>query len=594
MKYPQIFSSVVVLAVLADPAMGSEASPAQISRARLASPSIAQAYSSRKSPAEIEEIAKLASVEMLTGSGSGVIVHRQGNLHTLITNRHVVCGAGNCDESRLVTTYRFSTADGQVHQVSKKAVQFLWDPAGNYLDLVIVQFRSNRSYPVAQVADPDSFKVDDTVHTTGFSKEQGWLFSSGQANAVVNRRLVGDRGGYTVIYDAETLPGMSGGGAFDQHGRLVAIHGQGDRVTENTQVEMDALIPEYSGIGRKIGINRGIPVRWVVQSLSKLGISLGNKQPLDQTSMDHPIVAADEFFIAGVNKFVDPGEDFLAGRREALDNLNYAIALNPSYTHAYIFRAYVKKKLGDRRGALADYDTAISLNPKYVEAYAQRGHLKEERDSGWQGALDDYNQAIALNPKYATAYLLRALLKQRKLKDLPGALTDFNKSIALNPKHPEAYALRGLLQGLELNNPQASLIDLNHAIKLSPKYAPLYAARSSVKYVKMQDFQGALADLNQAITLNPKYVEAYIIRIGLKVDKLKDYQGALADCNEIISINPKSASPYLFRALVKLKKKDRPGAINDYRTAAKIASENGEIGVAEVARQELSKLGVTE
>jgi hypothetical protein len=31
-----------------------------------------------KSPAEIEQIAKSVSVEMITGVGSGVIVHRQG------------------------------------------------------------------------------------------------------------------------------------------------------------------------------------------------------------------------------------------------------------------------------------------------------------------------------------------------------------------------------------------------------------------------------------------------------------------------------------------------------------------------------------
>jgi S1-C subfamily serine protease len=47
-----------------------------------------------KSPAEIEQIAKSVSVEMITGEGYGVIVHRQGNLHTIITNRHVVCGWG--------------------------------------------------------------------------------------------------------------------------------------------------------------------------------------------------------------------------------------------------------------------------------------------------------------------------------------------------------------------------------------------------------------------------------------------------------------------------------------------------------------------
>jgi hypothetical protein len=36
-----------------------------------------------KSPTEIEQIAKSVSVEMITKVGSGVIVHRQGNLYTM-------------------------------------------------------------------------------------------------------------------------------------------------------------------------------------------------------------------------------------------------------------------------------------------------------------------------------------------------------------------------------------------------------------------------------------------------------------------------------------------------------------------------------
>jgi serine protease Do len=171
-----------------------------------------------KSPAEIEQIAKsvLVGIQVLGADriGSGVIVYRQGDRYTLVTNRHVVCGSGGCNKSRLAATYRLRTADRQVHQVSNGAVQLLKDSAGNSLDLAIVQFRSNRNYPVAQVAEPGSLKVDAAVYTAGFPKDRGFLFGSGQAHAVVNKRLIGDRGGYTVVYNAETLPGMSGGWGF--------------------------------------------------------------------------------------------------------------------------------------------------------------------------------------------------------------------------------------------------------------------------------------------------------------------------------------------------------------------------------------------
>jgi S1-C subfamily serine protease len=200
------------------------------------------------SPAEVEQRAKAVSVEMLTGEGSGVIIHRQGvggaspaeTLYTVITNRHVVCKVRpeRCTNREVHPSYRLKTSDGQIYQVAKSNIKLLKDDAGKPLDLAIVQFRSSRSYPVAQVAEPGTLRVADAVYPAGFPPGRGWLFGIGKAQVVVNRRLAGDGGGYTIVYDAKTLPGMSGGGAFDRNGRLVAVPGQGDRYKENTEAEV--------------------------------------------------------------------------------------------------------------------------------------------------------------------------------------------------------------------------------------------------------------------------------------------------------------------------------------------------------------------
>lgn len=178
---------------------------------------------SAKSAAEIEQIARSVSVEMISSKGSGVMIHRQRNLYTVITNRHVVCeGNGLCDESDLSSSFQLKMVDDRVYTVPRSAIKLLKDAQGEKLDLAIMQFSSNRNYTVAQVAEPGSLKVEDEVYTAGFPERRGWLFGQGQAKAVVNKRLEGDNGGYTVVYDAETLPGMSGGGAFNSAGHLVA------------------------------------------------------------------------------------------------------------------------------------------------------------------------------------------------------------------------------------------------------------------------------------------------------------------------------------------------------------------------------------
>jgi tetratricopeptide (TPR) repeat protein len=534
---------------------------------------------SAKSPAEIERIAKSVSVEIqVIGKnrvGSGVILgkssqneHRLGDLYTMVTNRHVVCGSRLCN---LPTqeNYQLGTADGQKHQVSVKNVKLV----GQDLDLAIIQFHSRRTYQVAQVTEPDSLKRNDNVYTAGFPKGQGWLFGSGTAQAVVNRRLRVDNGGYTVVYDAETLPGMSGGGAFDRNGHLVAIHGYGDRLTENgltAQVNKDLsdLDLTESFIGMKIGINRGIPVRWVVKSLGKMGILVGNEGPIKSTQIDSSTEAttADEFFIAGFNKIVDPGADFQAGQRESVKQFSQAVALDPSYVAAYFLRAGGKMHLKDFRGALADYDQVLSLNPKVVFAYLNRGDLKKDKLNDPQGALADYNQAIALDPSLVFAYLSRGSLKEQQ-NDFQGALADYNQGISLSPNSAVAYLMRGSLKHFKLNDSSGALADYNQIISLDANFAVAYLLRGGLKHLKLKDSRGALADYNQCISLLPNFAFSYFGRGRLKAD-LNDPQGALVDYNQAIVLNPSFALAYNNRGELKsFVLNDPQGALADLSQA---------------------------
>jgi tetratricopeptide (TPR) repeat protein len=552
-----------------------------------------------KSAAEVQSIARAATVEIKLqqqGSvGSGVIIDRTENLYTLVTNRHVVCGNRLCSKLPATESYNLSLADGQQQQVNKSNIKLL----GNDLDLAIIQFRSNRNYAVAKIASLASLKTKDIVYTAGFpAEEPGFTFGEGDAIAVVNKRLNGDSGGYTVIYNAPTLPGMSGSGVFDLNGQLVAIHGQGDRYKENTDID------DKSRTGSKIGINRGIPMRWLVKNLAEIGIKVGTDNSIytsKDTSSKVP-TSADEYFITGFNKFVDPGDNIAAGKQQAIQDFIAAIRLNPNYQYAYFVRALayeqvqdfsqslsdfnqailldpkystaynnraiLKYKMNDNQGSLADFNQAILLSPKYFLAYNNRGLLKHLRLDDSQGALADYNQAIVIKPKYFLAYNNRANLKYLKLNDNQGALDDYNQAIVINPKYFEAYYNRAILKTEKLNDIQGAIADYNQAIINNPRYAEAYNNRGVLKDNKLNDTEGALADYNQAIINNPKYAEAYNNRGTLKTDKLNDIQGALADYNQAIVANSQYFEAYFNRANLKTNKlSDHQGALTDYNQA---------------------------
>jgi tetratricopeptide (TPR) repeat protein len=446
------------------------------------------------SAGEIFNIAKAVTVEIRLqrdpSVGSGVIIDRQGDLYTLVTNRHVVCGGQQlCDKLPTGESYNLGLFDGRHYRVNDNAVKFV----GQDLDLAIVQFRSKLNYAVAKVT-VNNLTAADKVYTSGFPPQKpGFNFNAGKTIAVVTKRLTGDFGGYTIIYDADTLPGMSGGGVFNSAGLLVAIHGLGGNIGENTMLRDNS---DNSEVGTKIGLNRGIPVRWIVQNLGELGINLTTLQSMAAIGTDRQRVAAntaDEHFITGFNKFVNPGENILAGKRQAAEEFTIATKLNPKYTSAYIGQAFVYYQLQDYQKSLLAYDAAI-----------------------------------ALDPKSAITYSNRALLKYEKLNDAPGALADLSRAIALDPKSAPAYENRGILKHSKLNDDPGALVDLSRAIALDPKSARTYQNRGIVKNAKL-DVQGALADYNQAIVLNPKYASAYNLRGNIRKNNLNDISGALAD-----------------------------------------------------------------
>jgi S1-C subfamily serine protease len=399
---------------------------------------LVQPVSAAISASEVEVIARAVAVEIKlksnSGVGSGVIIDQQGDLYTLVTNKHVVCGSSSCSKLPAGETYSLGLSDGQRYQVKGSSVKLL----GDDLDLAIIQFRSSRNYAVAKVAAAGSLQVEDEVYASGFPCDRGsdpcqplgYRFQKGKAIAVVNKRLDGDGGGYTIIYDAQTLPGMSGGGVFNNSGQLVAIHGRGDRFKENTDLD------NKSRVNSKIGYNRGIPVRWLVQNLADLGINLRTDRSIRSLSgiraaRSQVPATADEYFIAGFNKFVEPGDDVVAGKQQAIQEFSRAIQLNPKYQDAYFMRAYVYQQVQEFKKSLADYNQAILLDPKSSEAYYNRAILKNDKLNDIQGALADYNQAILLNPKLSAAYYNRAVLKYIKLNDRAGVIQDLRQAARL-------------------------------------------------------------------------------------------------------------------------------------------------------------------
>jgi tetratricopeptide (TPR) repeat protein len=484
-----------------------------------------------KTSDEIQKIARSTTVEIKLQQnrsvGSGVIIHQQGDLYTLVTNLHVVCGHGRCSTLPEEEVYSLGLADGQKYQVKANNIRILDDD----LDLAIIQFRSSRKYSIAQVA-PESLKSDDIVYTAGFPLERsGFSFNKGEALVSLNKRFAGDKGGYSMIYNANTLPGMSGGGVFNSNGQLVAIHGLGDRYSSSTVTQIGKMWLEETTWNTKTGFNRGVPVEYLVKSVRKIGINLEQQKVSSEiiTIRNENLESAEEHFITGFNKFFDSNNE-IDDINQTIKEFSTAIKINPKYANAYLMRANAYSKL---------------YNPMY--RYYRTS--KENKDLLLL-AIKDCDRAIVINPNFAWAYITRGKIRY-----------DLNEyTLTAGNSNPNDYfSFTG-----DIN-------DYKKAIAIDPKFMMAYMSLAE-SYDRNNNLSAAINIYNQAININSTYHYFYILRGGLK-QRLGDDVGAIADMNQAISRQPNSSFYYYVRGMTKVMLKDDAGAIKDLRQSAQIIRE---------------------
>jgi tetratricopeptide (TPR) repeat protein/V8-like Glu-specific endopeptidase len=479
-----------------------------------------------KSPQQIAQVANLVTVQVNTsipghGSGSGVIVAKQGDTYTVLTCDHVEKDVG---ASPTIRTY-----DGKSYQVTN--VQSLGSSENeNDTDLALLTFVSQSQYQPATLGNSDQETVGSQIYVFGYpvqgtaqERKIGANRDSEFSPGYITSRRSGAEYGYGLRYNALTLGGMSGGPVFDVDGRVIGIHGLGDQdlgkgVTESGQnVEVNV----------KTGFNSAIPINTFLAMRSHIGSSAPKIAVNNTASTDNPAKrltnpeSASDFLAVGLVQ----GEQ--GNKSGAINSYTQALSRNSNYADAYYHRGNVRYDQGENQGALEDYTKALSLNPKYVDAYFNRGIIRYNQGDR-QGALEDFSQAISFNPNLVEAYYNRGVI-HRSLRDGPKTLEDFDQVVRLNPKNAIAYYNRAIARSMLLDT-EGTVKDFSEAIRLDPKFVNAYIERAQVRR-RQGDKSGAIEDLTKAMSIdanNPNNAVAQYTR-GLCRRDLGDRQGALED-----------------------------------------------------------------
>jgi tetratricopeptide (TPR) repeat protein/tRNA A-37 threonylcarbamoyl transferase component Bud32 len=255
--------------------------------------------------------------------------------------------------------------------------------------------------------------------------------------------------------------------------------------------------------------------------------------------------------------------------RLAMEQLEKAIALQPSPYHAHTLLAEVCRQLADlpgvglvsdalRRGFSAragrHLDQAIRLQPERAEAYRQRAEGWRRSDKPWK-ALHDLDEAIRVGSHHeipdtralAADHRLRAeVLAEVRL--YPQALRASQEAVRLDANNPENHRVHAEML-LQVGCAEDALAALDECVRLNPQAGlRVFWLRAQAR-VRLGDLEGAPLEYTRALAVHAD-AKTYVQRgwAWLLTGALPQ---ARADFEEALRRDPHLADAYNGRGLVR-------------------------------------------
>ena len=159
------------------------------------------------------------TVQVLSGntSGSGILIDRNNNLYSVITNHHVLIFG----EPTL--NYRIKTPDGSIYPA-----KVISPPSLKKYDLGLLQFSTKQTYATIQLNPAVVSAPGQKVYAAGFPAESNLsdspklLLTQGKIE-MLSQQSFG--GGYQIGSSNLIKKGMSGGPLLSSQGELIGING---------------------------------------------------------------------------------------------------------------------------------------------------------------------------------------------------------------------------------------------------------------------------------------------------------------------------------------------------------------------------------
>ncbi|MEL6929813.1 MAG: tetratricopeptide repeat protein, partial [Cyanobacteria bacterium J06600_6] len=115
--------------------------------------------------------------------------------------------------------------------------------------------------------------------------------------------------------------------------------------------------------------------------------------------------------------------------RQAIEDYNQAVKLNPRFVDAYLKRCEMRYKMGDNQGVLSDCLEVLNIDPTVAKAYYYQGRARYSLGYG-DPAIESYSLAIAQDQNYPQAHYYRGIA-HKESQNAAAAVADLTKAADL-------------------------------------------------------------------------------------------------------------------------------------------------------------------
>jgi tetratricopeptide (TPR) repeat protein/S1-C subfamily serine protease len=241
----------------------------------------------------IKVLAKAFTVKVFAGQqrGSGVILAKNGQRYTVVTNAHVI------DRGK---PYRIQTPDGKTYKAVLKSKGDTFK--GN--DLAVLEFSAAVNYQVAQWGDSGAIKGAEPLFAAGFPEGENQLsVSTGQVSLIAEKALIG---GYRIGFSNDTQQGMSGGSLLNAQGKVIGILGQGNQaILERAYTYQDGSKPNEKVLQQMRESSFAVPIVTVRQMVAPATIAQKPSTPQAKPPQARPAKPSYTGVLGAVDKIAE-------------------------------------------------------------------------------------------------------------------------------------------------------------------------------------------------------------------------------------------------------------------------------------------------